>query len=351
MKGTLLAVVFLAGVIGIAGQLALRDGLATTAASPRPSLYCPEQITANGIIEGLRPEVSLRFEVAGRLARLPARENQEVARDDVLAELHNEPHKQQVAQASAQLAEAEADLEKLKNGERKEKRDAVRAQEEAKRTLYQSAKADFQRAEQLWASRAIGREQYDAEYFKTLRTEAEWKQAKAELALIEAPPRPEDVAAAQARVDGCQARLRLAQAELAKTRLLAPTGGRILQVFAEPGEMTGPAGSQPVIMLADLSKRRVRAFIEELDFARVHQGQKATVTVDALPEKEFVGRVAEVLSRMGKRAPHSDAPGEYRDVHFREVMIDLEQADELPTNLRVQVNIHAPTQKSTSAAD
>jgi hypothetical protein len=42
---------------------------------------------------------------------------------------------------------------------------------------------------------------------------------------------------------------------------------------------------------------------------------------------------------MGKRAPQSDAPGEYKDVYYREVMIDLEGPEELPINLRVQVRI------------
>jgi hypothetical protein len=42
---------------------------------------------------------------------------------------------------------------------------------------------------------------------------------------------------------------------------------------------------------------------------------------------------------MGKRAPQSDAPGEYKDVYFREVLIALDRADTLPTNLRVHVRI------------
>ncbi len=356
MKGTLLVVVFLAGVIGIAGQLALRDGAAPASTQTKHGLYCPDHVSANGIVEGVRPEVALRFEVAGRLARLPARENDEVNKGDILAELHNETHKQQVVHAAADLAQAQADLDKLRNGERKEKIESVRAQEQSKRFVHDRAKADFQRTEQLFANRGVGREQYDADYFKMLGAEADWRQAKAELALIEAPPRSEDLAAVKARVEGAQARLDTAKAELEKTRLRAPTPGgndkapgifRVLHVLAEPGEMTGPATAQPVIILADLSRRRVRAFVEELDFARVRVGQKATVTIDALPGREFAGKLGEVLPRMGKRAPQSDAPGEYRDVYFREVMIDLECADELPINLRVQVRIHAPSEKTS----
>jgi hypothetical protein len=54
-----------------------------------------------------------------------------------------------------------------------------------------------------------------------------------------------------------------------------------------------------------------------------------------------VGEVAVVLPRMGKRAPQSDAPNEMKDLYYREVLIDLSGADELPTNLRVQVRMEA----------
>src|SRR5439155_21215790 len=99
-----------------------------------------------------------------------------------------------------------------------------------------------------------------------------------------------------------------------KTRLTAPTSGQVLQVFAEPGESAAPTSGQPVLIVADLSKRRVRAFVEELDVDRIEVGQAATVTADGLPGKVFTGKVAVVLSRMGKRAPQSDAANELKDV-------------------------------------
>jgi len=142
----------------------------------------------------------------------------------------------------------------------------------------------------------------------------------------------------------------LAEAELAKTRLLAPSDGRILQIFAEPGEQAGPdrlTTPQPVFLLADLAKRRVRAFVEELDAARIEVGQRANVTADGLPGREFEGTVTLVMPRMGRRGPQSDAPGEYKDLYFREALIDLDAGDELPINLRVEVRIRAHPKSAT----
>ena len=65
------------------------------------------------------------------------------------------------------------------------------------------------------------------------------------------------------------------------------------------------------------------------------------MTADGLPGQSFTGKVAVILPRMGKRAPQSDAPNEMKDLYYREVLIDLDAGDELPTNLRVQVRIQA----------
>jgi multidrug resistance efflux pump len=170
---------------------------------------------------------------------------------------------------------------------------------------------------------------------------ADWETAKADLALALEGSRAEDIAAARGQVEVAQAKLHGAEAELAKTRLTSPTSGQVLQVFAEPGEVASPTSAQPVLIVGDLSRRRVRAFVEELDVARVGLGCRATVTADGLPGKTFAGRVALVLPRMGKRAPQSDAPNEMKDLYYREVLIDLDGGDELPTNLRVQVRIEA----------
>jgi multidrug resistance efflux pump len=338
MKKALLTVVVLGTLTAVGSRLALK------AETDRPEVRSIrsavlDQVAANGIVEGTQPEMALRPEVAGTLATVCVRENQDVAKGQVLVELHNESQKQQVALAQAEVAVARAQLERLKNGERAERRKAAAAVEDAKRALYREAESDWKRSQVLAENRSGSQEQYERDHFRVIRAQAELSQAQSERALVDAKARPDEVAIAQGQVAAAEARLHLAEAELAKTRLLAPVAGRILQRYAEPGETAGPLSSQPVLLLADVSKRRVRAFIEELDATQVKVGQRAVVLADAVPGKEFAGRVAVVLPRMGKRAPQTDQPGEYKDVYYREVLIDLSGADELPLNLRVQTRI------------
>jgi multidrug resistance efflux pump len=311
----------------------------TLDAGGKPIESVPDQIAANGVIEGVHPEADLRLEVTGIIAAIHVREDQEVRRGTVLLELSNESQKHQVALAGAELAIAQADLERLRNGERPEKRKAVAAVEQSRRVISQQAEADRKRSQQLVQSRAATDEQLDNDRFKSLRAKADLAEAAAERELVEAPARKEDIAAAEGRVEAAKARLLLAETDLAKRRLLAPSDGRILQVHAEPGELAAPNSGPPLIKMADLSHRRVRAFIEELDAGRVRTGQRAVVTADGYPGQEYPGTVTLVIPRMGKRAPQTDQANEYKDMYFREVLIDLESTADLPVNLRVQVRI------------
>jgi RND family efflux transporter MFP subunit len=147
---------------------------------------------------------------------------------------------------------------------------------------------------------------------------------------------------ARADCDVARADHRLAEAELAKTRLIAPWSGCVVKVFAEPGALVGPASSRPILILSDLSCRRVRVTVEELQALQVRPGQHATVIVEGPRGGEFAGRVTRVARRMVRDAPHSDAPGEYKDVHFREAWLALDGADELPVGLRVLTQIEVP---------
>jgi hypothetical protein len=93
------------------------------------------------------------------------------------------------------------------------------------------------------------------------------------------------------------------------------------------------------LQFADLSRWRVRAFVEELDAARVQPGQSAVVTCDSMPGWEFKETVREVLPRMGKRNPETDAPDKYKDVYYREVLIDVVEGSELLLDLQVRTRI------------
>jgi multidrug resistance efflux pump len=341
MKMAIILALVLGVAGGIGGRMACRGH---ASAQPTDAVVAApvELVSANGTVEGARPEVALRPEVAGILTVIKAHENDKVAAGEVVAELSNEAQKAQVALARAELTVARQHLKKLEAGERNQVIQRAKAEVEARTQTYQLAEADYRRAEISARGLSAGDLDNYRARLNVARTDLE--KAKSDLSLLQEGSREEDRAAARAQVEVAEAKLHAAEAELAKTRLTAPSGVQVLQVFAEPGELASPTSTQPILILADLSKRRVRAFVEELDVSRIDVGQPATVTADGLPGKTFTGKVTVALPRMGKRAPQSDAPNEMKDMYFREVLIDLDGGDELPTNLRVQVRIQEKRQ-------
>jgi multidrug resistance efflux pump len=336
MKKTIILAMVLGVFAAIGGRMALQSA-ADSQPIPRATVVPADLVAANGTVEGARPEVALRPEVAGILVTLKVRENDQVEKGQVVAELSNESQRAQIALARAELAVAREQLKKLEAGERLQVRRQAEAEEASKAESFRHAEEEWKRLAS--SGRGVSANDLDAARSRMQTAKAEWDKAKAEVKLLEEGSRAEDIAVARGQVEVAEAKLRAAEAELAKTVLKAPTSGRILQVFAEPGELASPTSAQPVFLMADLSKRRVRAFVEELDVHRIESGQPATVTADGLVGKAFTGQVAVALSRMGKRAPQSDAPNELKDIYFREVLIDLDAGDELPVNLRVQVRI------------
>src|SRR5215831_11627827 len=101
MKKLLAVAIILGCVTGMIGKFALRAGSPASAAGRHGS--ASGEVAANGVVEGARPEVALRPEVAGTIAAIPSRENHDVSPGAVLVELRNESQKAQLAQAQAEL--------------------------------------------------------------------------------------------------------------------------------------------------------------------------------------------------------------------------------------------------------
>jgi HlyD family secretion protein len=336
MKKILLIAVCLGIVAAVGGRLALR-GDSSAAADAKTTSNASERVAATGVIEGARRKVELRPQVTGILSAVNVRENAQVKSGEILVELANDVQKQQVAVAQAELEVAQAQLDRVVNGERTEKRQALAAIVAAKKAVFEQAEHDYTRYSRGGAG--VSSTDLDGAKARYHVAKAEHLQASSEYELIMAPARHEDVSEAKARVQLAEAKLKQAQAELEKTRLRAPSDGCILDVRVEAGTIAAPNSTEPIIVMADLSKRRVRAYVEELDEGRVAVGQAARVTVNSRPGTVYTGKVIVLLPGMSKDGPHTDAPNELKDMYFRQVMIELDEGDDLPPSKIVEVQI------------
>ena len=101
---------------------------------------------------------------------------------------------------------------------------------------------------------------------------------------------------ADAEVIKARTNLSIARVRLQDATVRAPTNGTIIERPVSEGTVitsatTSASGGTTILKMADLSKVRMRAFVNETDIGNVKPGQTATVTVDAFPNRRFVGIV------------------------------------------------------------
>jgi multidrug resistance efflux pump len=296
-------------------------------------------ISAEGRVEGLTPEIGLRPQLAGRVVEVLVQEGQLVTANQVLLCLDDSQYRQEEALAAADVALAEAQLERLINGAHARERDEAAAMVRAKEAERERSQLNWKRMESLLQTQAVSQQQADNERMLLSGLTGELDAARARLQRVEATARPDEIRIENARISAAKARLELTRVQVERTLLRAPCAGQILKAEIKPGELTGPSSTEPAVVLADTSRFQIRAWVDELDAPRVKVGMPARVVADGLPGLQFSGRVARLSPRMDRKQVWSDQPGERRDTKTREIWIDLDENAGLVVGLRVEVAV------------
>jgi membrane fusion protein, macrolide-specific efflux system len=125
-----------------------------------------------------------------------------------------------------------------------------------------------------------------------------------------------ETAMARARLKAAEVALETARDRLRYADIEAPFDGTIIQRTIQPGEVVVPGVTATVegkalLVLADISVLLVKIDLNQIDVARVQRGQKAEVTLDALPGKTFsavVTRVAPAAAVSARGGGQGHAP-------------------------------------------
>jgi membrane fusion protein (multidrug efflux system) len=123
-----------------------------------------------------------------------------------------------------------------------------------------------------------------------------------------------EVAAQEARVDLAREKVRKAELDLEYTRIVAPAAGHVTRKKVQAGQLV--SAGQPVMALVPLDPGElwVTANFKETQLARVRPGQKVDVAVDTFPGRDFTGRVQSIMAGTGavfSLFPPENAMGNY----------------------------------------
>ena len=355
-------------------------------------------ITLSGNIE--LTQVNIAFKISGKIIELPIDEGMEVRKGTVLARLDVDQLQKQRArdQASLTVAEtqlvqqrtaveyqkasleagietrqaalrlAEAKLQELLAGSRRQEKEQAGAAVEDARTQHALAKDDWDRAQILFKTDDISRSQSDQYRTRFNSSKALLQQAEERLSLVMEGPRKEDIEAARAQVEQARASVKQAEAvrlelkrkeqeletrraqieqaraqvavvdtQLADGVVTAPINAVVLVKSAEVGEVL--AAGTTLATLGEMDKPWLRGYIKEQDLGRVKLGMKAKVTTDSHPGKVYWGRISFISSEAEFTPKQIQTPEERVKLVYR-IKIEVENPQhELKLNMPADAEI------------
>jgi membrane fusion protein (multidrug efflux system) len=272
-------------------------------------------------------QVSISSNVSGRVIDLAVRDNQQVAKGELLYRLDDRPFKIAVDEAQAQLASARLQVESLKATYRQRQADLRSAQN----TLdYQQR--EYERQKRLLIPGIASQSQVDKALLSRNAAQQNVTAAKETIASVLAsiggnPDIPVDQ---HPSVKQAQAQLDRAKLNLSYTTVQAPIDGIVTKVEQlQVGDYIN--ASTPVFALVSTKNVWVEANFKEVQLGHMRAGQTADVNIDAYPDKTFHARVVSVSPGTGTEfsmLPAENATGNWVKVVQRlPVRLEIDSSD------------------------
>ncbi len=261
------------------------------------------QVTASGEIKP-RNYVNIGANTQGpsRLTEILVKEGDRVRAGQTLAKLETvqaaaEVNAMQAALRTAQsdLAAAEAAIRSWEENERTARASVDRAKADRERTLL-----EFERTKKLFEEQLVARQLFDQRKAEYEAAQAGVVEAEARVAQTHAQ-REQAVAqrdSARRRIEQYQANLTRASDVLQKHYSVSPIDGMVTNLPVRVGETVVPgiqnSPASLIMTIADMSLITAEVKVDETDIVNVKLDQIADVTIDAIPNKTFKGKVIEI---------------------------------------------------------
>jgi HlyD family secretion protein len=216
-------------------------------------------VTATGTLQPTNT-VSVGSELSGIIESVKADYNDKVKVGQILAKLDTSKLDAQLTQSKAALESAKAKV--------------LQTQATVAETYIKLSQ--LQKVRELSNGKVPSQSEMDA-------AEAAFERAKA------------DAASATAAVSQAQATLQAIETDLYKSIIRSPINGVILTRSIEPGQTVAASFQAPELftLAEDLTQMELHVNVDEADIGKVKEGQKATFSVSAYPNRTFEARITQ----------------------------------------------------------
>ncbi len=313
-------------------------------------------VTASGEIKPLN-YVNVGATAYGRITEILVKEGDRVKKGQLLARLEAVQSSADVEAQQAALRVAEGDAAAAEGGAKSAEAAHRTAQADVARARAELEKArlEFERAENLFRDQLISKSQFDTAKAAHEVAQAVLSQSEARVSQTraQAEQAKSQLLSAQTRIQQMRATLTRFSDVLNKHSFLSPLDGVATNLPVHVGEnmvmgIQNAPGSL-LMTIADMSVITAEVKVDETDIVNVRLGQPAEVTIDAVPNKTFKGKVTEIgnsaiIRSTGLATSQSNvASQEAKDF---KVVVTLESP---PENLRPGLSTTAKVQTASKS--
>jgi HlyD family secretion protein len=240
-------------------------------------------------IEGGLVDIAARQ--PGVVREVLVQEGAEVVKDQVLARLDDQEARLARNRAQADLAAAQAQVPVMQ-------------------TALDASRRDLRRIQQLKADNFVSPQRVETASDSVRNAENQ-------------------LTAQQAAAAAARARLAEADYVVERHIVRAPSDGRIVRRYANPGSGASTLQVTPMFQLQPRAPRIVRAELEERSLREVRPGMAVEIVPEADQSRTYQGTVLRIAEVFGARRLQSDDPSKQTDERVVEVVVDAQQAQVL----------------------
>jgi HlyD family secretion protein len=260
-------------------------------------------VTAPGEVNP-KVKVNISAHIVGKIERLYFKEGDIVRKGQKLVDLERPAYQAQRARALAELANRRIEVQRAKVG-------------------LTTAEQTYRRAVSLRQQGIQAQELFDRAHLELENASAAYRSA-------------------QEGVHQAEAFLQQAETDLSHTTIVSPIAGKAVLLNAHEGEVviTGTMNNpgSVIAVIADLSEILVEAEVGETEVVGVRLGLPAKIHIDAVPDKDYSGHVAEIGSSAAARQ------GAGAGIRYFKVKVAIDNPDErLRPGMSSQVSIITST--------
>ncbi|GGY84532.1 HlyD family secretion protein [Marinobacter zhanjiangensis] len=306
--------------------------------------------------------VTVSSRLSGRVDAFPLENGDPLVKGQIVAELYSQPEQLELDQRQARVASMEARLtfeqQQIEQARRQlqggisnaeQQLQAARTDLKVAEVELEDAEQSWQRADTLFQSGSLSRQQRDRNYYDLMSARARLETARQQVTLRQSQrdtarlglfsgstmslPTPElleaQTAITRQQLVEAEANVRQQQALLADMTVTSPADGVVARTFIETGEYL--SAGQPILMMYQPDNVWIEAKIKETDVRNLSPGQEVKIRVDAWPDTDFSGRI-QVIGRSATSEfaliPSSNPSGNFTKVTQRiPVRISVDKGD------------------------